>query len=403
MKLLRLVTAYPEYIKQFYSIHSGLETKSYVEQKKWWNYDSSPWSDTWTSALRLLGHETKGIIVNARQLQKTWANENLPKTFHGTFEDIALAQIKKFKPDVLWFVDYNLSLLKRIRSEVSSVRFILGWVGSAIPKTTIWNDMDLILSCAPETVQYFKSKGYPAIHIHHGFDPRVNSRINHEDETIGCSFIGGLIRNKGFHLYREKIIEQLIDSGIDLQIYSPSSRYNKVSDSLQLTKIAFYMGTKFLKNVGVKEELLRFIPIIKKTSEWESRPMLLVSKKIKPHISQMVFGLKMFQTLKNSQINLNVHADSSPNFASNMKLFETTGVGTCLITDWKKNLYELFEPDIEIISYKSIDECVEKIKWLMAHHLKREEIARAGLSRVLNQHTFLHRAEQLEEILHDYI
>jgi len=56
--------------------------------------------------------------------------------------------------------------------------------------------------------------------------------------------------------------------------------------------------------------------------------------------------------LKGSKVVLNIHADSSPRFASNMRLFETTGMGACLLTDGRKNLTELFEPGIEVAEYR---------------------------------------------------
>jgi spore maturation protein CgeB len=78
-----------------------------------------------------------------------------------------------------------------------------------------------------------------------------------------------------------------------------------------------------------------------------------------------------------------------------MRLFEATGVGTCLITDWKKNLQQLFEPDKEIVVYESAEEMVEKTKWLLNHPREREEIASAGKERTMKDHTYARRAEQL--------
>jgi spore maturation protein CgeB len=47
---------------------------------------------------------------------------------------------------------------------------------------------------------------------------------------------------------------------------------------------------------------------------------------------------------------LNIHADSSPTHASNMRLLDATGEGTCLVTEWKENLHELFEPEKEVVT-----------------------------------------------------
>jgi spore maturation protein CgeB len=122
-------------------------------------------------------------------------------------------------------------------------------------------------------------------------------------------------------------------------------------------------------------------------------------KFLRRFIKAPVYGLEMFQVINDSKINLNIHADSSPLFASNMRLFEATGVGTCLLTDWKQNIHELFIPDKEIVVYKTADECVEKAKWLLEHPIEREKIASAGNLRTLKEHTYSNRAMQFDEIL----
>jgi len=96
---------------------------------------------------------------------------------------------------------------------------------------------------------------------------------------------------------------------------------------------------------------------------------------------------------------LNIHIDISPRSASNVRLFEATGVRSCLLTDWKENLPELFELDHEIVVYRNIDECLEKARWLLENQEKRKEIAFAGQRRTLRQHLYRHRAVPLNDII----
>jgi spore maturation protein CgeB len=110
-------------------------------------------------------------------------------------------------------------------------------------------------------------------------------------------------------------------------------------------------------------------------------------------------GLDMYQTLRDSKIGLNCHADSSPTYASNFRLFEVTGVGSCLLTDWKRNLPELFDPDSEVVAYHSIPECLEKIRWLRDHDAERRKIAEAGQRRCLRDHTHEKRAPVFADII----
>jgi spore maturation protein CgeB len=84
-----------------------------------------------------------------------------------------------------------------------------------------------------------------------------------------------------------------------------------------------------------------------------------------------------------------------------MRLFEATGVGTCLLTDRKSNLASLFEPDREVAVYGSPDECVERARWLLDHPRECREIALAGQRRTLRDHTFARRATVLDSILRE--
>jgi len=102
---------------------------------------------------------------------------------------------------------------------------------------------------------------------------------------------------------------------------------------------------------------------------------------------------------KYSKIGFNMHGEVAGDYAANVRLFEITGVGSCMVTDWKKNLNEIFEIDKEAVAFSSGDECIEKIKWLLDHPKEREEIAIAGQKRVLRDHTFKIRASQLNEII----
>jgi len=153
MRFLKIISAYPQYINDFYTKNKSLSARSFKEQQMHWNNDLSPWSFFWEDALKSLGFETFNIIKNNFSMQGAWERENL-LTRHGkrnSNDDIIIEQVKKFKPEVLWFCDYDRSLLRRIRESVPSIKIVLGWTGSAIPKSDVWNDIDLILSCAPET------------------------------------------------------------------------------------------------------------------------------------------------------------------------------------------------------------------------------------------------------------
>jgi spore maturation protein CgeB len=112
-----------------------------------------------------------------------------------------------------------------------------------------------------------------------------------------------------------------------------------------------------------------------------------------------VIALEYFQLLAKSKINLNNHIDCAEEYAGNIRLFEATGMGACLLTDWKINLPEMFETDVEIVTYRSAEECAEKVNYLLEHPQELASIAAAGQRRTLRDHTYVNRAEQLDGIL----
>jgi len=115
------------------------------------------------------------------------------------------------------------------------------------------------------------------------------------------------------------------------------------------------------------------------------------------------WGLAMYQALYNTKISLNLHIDAAGNNANNMRLYESTGVGTLLLTDAKDNLHTLFEPGKEVVAYHSAEDCIEKLNYYLSHEDERQAIAAAGQARTLKEHTYRHRMEELLPILEKYV
>jgi spore maturation protein CgeB len=141
---------------------------------------------------------------------------------------------------------------------------------------------------------------------------------------------------------------------------------------------------------------------IRKVFELAHLPKFPYDRTLKCLMSPPVFGREMLKALAESNIVLNVHADSSPLYASNMRLFETTGAGSVLLTEKRKNLSELFDPDKEVAAYGSAEECIEKARWLQNHPEECIKISAEGRKRTLRDHTFDVRAEQVNDILKNH-
>ena len=107
----------------------------------------------------------------------------------------------------------------------------------------------------------------------------------------------------------------------------------------------------------------------------------------------------MYKILSKSHVTFNRHADDSFGFVGNMRLFESTGVGTCLLTDSGKNISELFEENKEVVTYKSLSEAVDKARYLIENKSESDKIAKAGQLKTLNSHTIMNRCQQIDEVI----
>jgi spore maturation protein CgeB len=99
-----------------------------------------------------------------------------------------------------------------------------------------------------------------------------------------------------------------------------------------------------------------------------------------------LYGLRMYEALRDSRITLNFHIDAAKGRAANFRLFEATGAGACLVTDWQKDLNDYFDVDREVVAFHSFDECVEKVRYLLDHESERAAIAKRGQERTLRDH-----------------
>lgn len=83
----------------------------------------------------------------------------------------------------------------------------------------------------------------------------------------------------------------------------------------------------------------------------------------------------------------------------NMRVFETLSTGSFLLTNWLPTLGELFEDGKHLVTYKTLDEMVEKAKYYLEHEEEREKIAEAGYQEFINKHTYKHRIEKILSIV----
>lgn len=405
MRLLKIGVYYSAYLRQFYAQRSHLATQTYASQHAALMNDCFGSADFWTQSIRRFGHETCDLVANAEPMQKRWAAENGASYRESDWMfDITAAQVKAFRPDALIVADYSTvtaAFIDRLRDECPSIHLVFVWCGAPYADAAIFGACDIVLSCVPELVEHFRAQGHRCEHLNHAFEPRVLEKIDAAAAaSADFTFLGSIVKATRFHQEREKILLQLVKH-TDLQIWSEIKRISRSRRRRVSAQQKAYDLVGAARRIGIPQRLLSAVPFTRKVSRWDARPDLspYVDERVARRTRPPLFGLAMFQQLHDSKIALNTHIDISTNNASNLRLFEATGVGTCMLTDWKQNMSELFEPDAEVVTYRGVEECVEKVRYLLTHEDERQSIAAAGQRRTLRDHTYAQRAQQIDHII----
>ena len=394
MKFLIINTDYPEFLGWLYARNPGLEDSPYQEQLRVRMDSLFGVADFYSHNLQKLGHEAWDIHANNEFMQKAWAREHghkiketskLNQQYRSTirqgvavaaktplrhlkpffrpvmrslvdqqtrFHEILTAQIEYYKPDIL----LNLSMdgigsqfLKQVKPHV---RLLVGQhAATRLSDTEDFSCYDLATSSFPPTIEFFRQKGIHAELNRLCFEPRVLSYLKDTSSPFDVTFVGSFF---SVHSSRTELLETICTRYPKTKIWGPE--INQLPSNSPIR--GCYKGP--------------------------------------------AWGRQMFQILHNSKITLNHHGDVAP-YANNFRLYEATGVGSLLLTDWKPNLHEMFEPGKEAVAYRSAEECIELIDYHFKHDEERKTIAQAGQKRTLREHTYYQRMQELVEIVRKYL
>jgi hypothetical protein len=102
-----------------------------------------------------------------------------------------------------------------------------------------------------------------------------------------------------------------------------------------------------------------------------------------------------------SRINLNVarKPHATVYASSTSRLFELAAAGAAIVTNPYDGIERWFEPGRELLVVGSADEAVDTYRELLADPAAAEQLGRRARERVLDEHTFAHRARRLLELV----
>ena len=398
-RIVKITSYYKDFLSYYYQRFPELDKLNYKEQHQHLMTQRFAWSDAYARAFTNLHYDAHEIVANAIPLQKLWANENGVR-----FEDeksLLIEQLKVLKPEIVWLQDsysFNGDFIKALKGRVPSVKLVMGNCCSPISThyTEGFKVFDLITVCAPYFKDLMEERGLgTSVFVPHAFDERILDEIKGEQEKHDFLFTGSLILDQFFHKERITFLEQLVNDKVDLNLLINLN--DNSSKSMAIRQLAFILSRSLDKTgLGFINQKINGL---NKVSKLEYFPRSSkVSKSLKRLIKEPVFGIEMFTEMANSNVTFNIHGDIAKNFAANMRLYEATGAGSCLLTDWKPDLANYFADD-EVVAYKSIAEAKEKLSWLLNHPEEMKSIAAKGQKRTLKDHNFKNRAAIIDEAI----
>ncbi len=393
-KLLIISSVYPEYLESFYKRDNDLKHLSYDDHYNLLISDATDIVGSYTRTFQKLDIEVKSIIANDRILQNKWKSENC--NYHVSDRNIIFEQIKKFQPEVLSIENLNFTdreLLINLRNNIKSIRLIFANYccpyGSRIIDRL--NLVDFVITCTPGLREEFEFQGIPSYLVYHGFDKELLVRINEEINVEKRNFVfsGSLFTGEHYHGNRIEFIERLLKEDINIELYLNLENKYRIKAKRSLKRFSNFLK---IMNINILDYYFSFF----KSDEMHFNDFTneLIKRNHKP-----LFGMDMYKLIHGSKIVLNNHIGIAGNYAGNMRLFETTGLGSCLLTDNKRNLNELFDTNTEIVVYDNIEDCVAKVRWLIEHEEERKQIAHSGQQRTLKCHSIEARCKSIIEIV----
>ncbi len=81
------------------------------------------------------------------------------------------------------------------------------------------------------------------------------------------------------------------------------------------------------------------------------------------------------------------------------RMFIAMAAGVPHVGRWVPGIDEFFHDGQEILTFKTVEEAIEKVQWVIAHPAEAAAIGRAGKDRVHIDHTWTRRLEQYEKLL----
>ncbi|MGM0662061.1 MAG: glycosyltransferase family protein [Pseudomonadota bacterium] len=370
MKTYQCIHKYPPHIPAF--------------ERRWGIGDGSSFAeihdalirDGYASVYRLVpspGHADDEVfftVWNYERLQLTWAREHGLQT--TDLDDIRRAQIENFGPDVVYdFSSFNApGFAQELRRSYKGA--ILCWNGFLQDDDPPVNPAyDGYVSLHRPYVARWRTKGHPALELQPGIDPAwTEIPVPHVSDRPEDLILYGQITPhfKG----RADLVKDVA--------HAASAHGFRFTCHAQATTQYHRPGGR-LARYGIE------LPFLIK---WPDRTL-------RHSLSPPLYGIALYEGIRQAKAVLNNFTDLSVGFHSNMRIFETIGNGTPLVTP--KGVYpDGLEDGIDYLSFDSVEDISDHVTWIIAEPEAADAHAKRAKARMAE--TF--SKERQYDLFHDF-
>ena len=311
---------------------------------------------------------------------------------------------------------FQLTILERIAKKITSkLRFLRPIFNPIIKSYLIKENEEFISLLSKEKpVLLFIIKGdnifpatlekirkiFPCNIVGYAWDKPFYRLDNIQDDYRRSNLKDGIRWYDSLFVFDSFYMDEIKRQGAKKVYYLPlatnPNRYKNISiteqDRIDYGYDVCFVGLPFENRVEIFESL-RDYNLGVFGDGWE-KYFMLKGKKLPSYYRGQASGDIANKIYLTSKIVLNIHHPQSVE-GLNARTFDIPACGAFEMTDYKKNVEKHFEIDKEIVTFKNINELKSKIDFYLKNDDLRKDMAEHGKQKVLNEHTWVHRANDV--------
>lgn len=362
--------------------------------------------------LEELGVEVFETLVDVAAIQEKWlaeAGEAVDGPYDADWQErVLFLQLAAFRPDVVYFQSLfpvSHEARKRIKAQFPSIKLVVGHRGFPCFDCADYADVDAMFLGYPRHHEHWHAHGVRTFNSNHCFDeglvPAIERGLDAMPERP-FTFIGttgyGFVNHDGRYYDLLKVM-----NATNLEVWGNEriASRQKLTPREKVADVLARMPMSWIKALQTRGGNIHpYIGKIGKTLEYHKttdywfyreKP---IGQLFPDRMHPAVFGIEYFQLLARSKVTWNRHLEMD-GAGANMRLYEACGAGACQLVDLRDEVTREFAPDREVVVYRSIEECIDKARWLLDNDAERMAIAAAGRARVLRDHSAARRARDV--------